>query len=95
MLNDFVTKKQQMGAMLRNPEELEKVKRKLLSEFCGRFHQRMSHTSMRGQIIAYYVSILNLLTDFTSLRESYFVMGEPNEKKGPDDDIEGLTPDPR
>ena len=31
----------------------------------------------------------------TISRETYFVMGEVNEKKTKEDDVEGLTPDPR
>ena len=68
MLNDFVTKKQQSGSLMRNSEELEKVKRTLISQFCERFHVRLSQASMRGQLMAYYNSILNLLEGFPSVR---------------------------
>ncbi|GFS24937.1 coiled-coil domain-containing protein 162-like, partial [Elysia marginata] len=95
MLNDFVAKKQQSGSLMRNSEELEKVKRTLISQFCERFHVRLSQASMRGQLLAYYNSIFNLLEGFPSVRETYFVMGEVNEKKSQEDDLEGLTPDPR
>nr|KAG5699494.1 hypothetical protein BaRGS_020053 [Batillaria attramentaria] len=95
MLNDFVAKKSSMGAVLRNPDELEKLKRKHISEFCDRFHVRMSHTSMRAQILAYYSSMLSLLEDFPSVRDTYFMMGEPNEKKTDEDSTDGLVPDPR
>ncbi|XP_012939634.1 uncharacterized protein LOC101845475 [Aplysia californica] len=95
MLNEFVTRKQQMGSVLRNPDELERVKRKLLSDFCHRFHLRVAQASMRAQLLAYYTSILTILEAFPSLRESYFVMGEPNEKKSKEDCLDGLSPDPR
>ncbi|KAL8592207.1 hypothetical protein ACOMHN_030882 [Nucella lapillus] len=96
MLNDFVSKKQIVGSVLKNPEELEKLKRKLISEFCERFHIRMAHTSMRAQILAYYDSILSLLEEFPSIKDTYFMLGTANEKKdAEEDDLHGLTPDPR
>nr|KAI8733110.1 hypothetical protein BgiMline_029055 [Biomphalaria glabrata] len=95
MLNDFVSKKQQMGSILKNPEELEKVKRKLISEFCFRFHSRVAHASMRGQLLVYYNSILKVLDKFPSIRDTYFVLGEANEKKTGEDSLDGLKPDPR
>ncbi|CAL1545735.1 unnamed protein product [Lymnaea stagnalis] len=95
MLNEFVLRKQQSGSVLRNSEELEKLKRKLISEFCIKFQSRVSQASMRGQLLAYYSSILNLLDNFPSIRETYFVLGDANEKKSSGDDLEGLSPDPR
>ncbi|XP_059153793.1 uncharacterized protein LOC131939486 [Physella acuta] len=94
MLNDFVMKKQQMGNILRNSEELEKLKRKLISEFCHRFNARVSQASLRSQLLAYYNSIMRLLEAFPSIRETYFVLGEANEKKAAEDEEE-LRPDPR
>ncbi|XP_070191909.1 uncharacterized protein [Littorina saxatilis] len=96
MLNDFVSKKSAMGVVLRNPDELEKLKRKMISGYCERFHIRMAHSSMRAQILAYYSSMLSLLEDFPSVKETYFMEGTVNEKKDPsEDDTPGLTPDPR
>ncbi|XP_021364139.1 uncharacterized protein LOC110457263 isoform X2 [Mizuhopecten yessoensis] len=95
MLNQFVHKKSQMGMLLRNVEEMEKLKRNLISEFCYMFNRRMAQFSLRGQIIAYYNSILRLLEDFPTLRNTYFMLGEPSEKKEDVDDLSGLTPDPR
>ncbi|PVD25251.1 hypothetical protein C0Q70_15749 [Pomacea canaliculata] len=94
MLNDFVQKKQQMGSVLKNPEELEKLKRKGISDYCERFHIRLSHTSMRAQLLAYYNSLLSL-PGRVFQQDTYFIIGEPNEKKSNMDDLEGLTPDPR
>ena len=42
--------------------------RKFISEYCERFHVRMSHTSMRAQILTYYSSIKSLLEDFPSVK---------------------------
>lgn len=42
--------------------------RHLIQEFCYRFNQRMTQYSLRGQLIAYYNSILRLLKDFPNIR---------------------------
>ncbi|XP_048257717.1 uncharacterized protein LOC124151794 isoform X2 [Haliotis rufescens] len=93
MLNDYIQKKQQMGTVLRNPEEQEKLKRRLISEYCMNFSQRVSQYSLRGQIIAYYNSVLRLLEDFPAVRDTYFMRGEVNEKKMDTDDLKGMVPD--
>ncbi|XP_064633719.1 uncharacterized protein LOC135491668 [Lineus longissimus] len=95
MLNDFVNKKSSMSMILKNPEEMEKLKRKLIGEYCHKFMVRVSQYSLRAQIIAYYNSILGLLEQFPSIRENYFLLGELNEKKSENDDVLGLTPDAR
>ncbi|XP_041348511.1 uncharacterized protein LOC121368057 isoform X2 [Gigantopelta aegis] len=95
MLNEFVEKKAQMGTILKNPDELEKLKRKLISDFCENFNLRVSQFSLRAQIIAYYSSILTLLEEFPSIKETYFMLGDRNEKKTGKDTLEGLKDDPR
>lgn len=45
--------------------------RHLIQEFCYRFNQRMTQYSLRGQLIAYYNSILRLLKDFPNIRSVY------------------------
>uniref|UniRef100_UPI00254179EA coiled-coil domain-containing protein 162-like n=1 Tax=Euleptes europaea TaxID=460621 RepID=UPI00254179EA len=52
----------------------------------------MSQYSLRSQIIAYYNSIKALLEDFPSVRDKYFIMGLPQEKKGGKEKLEN---DPR
>lgn len=103
--------------------------RHLIQEFCYRFNQRMTQYSLRGQLIAYYNSILRLLKDFPNIRsvyrklfredpflqvpftliwncfnwccflkfdrKTYFMIGDPHEKKQGTDNLEGLTPDPK
>lgn len=95
MLNDFVKKRNEMRHVLMNPEESKKAKRHLIQEFCYRFNQRMTQYSLRGQLIAYYNSILRLLKDFPNIRKTYFMIGDPHEKKQGTDNLEGLTPDPK
>ncbi|KAL5014657.1 hypothetical protein ScPMuIL_008927 [Solemya velum] len=95
MLNAFCAKSAHMGSILRNAEEMEKLKRSFVSDFCYQFNRRISQYSLRGQIIGYYNSILGLLENFPNVRDTYFMMGEPNEKKTSDDDVEGLEADPR
>ncbi|XP_067884691.1 coiled-coil domain-containing protein 162-like [Heterodontus francisci] len=55
----------------------------------------MSQCSLRGQIIAHYNSLLGLLQDFPTARKNYFVLGQPQEKKGERDSEFGLISDPR
>jgi len=43
----------------------------------------MSIHAMRGQIIAYYSNLLATLEQFPTLRNNYFMLGRPNEKKRP------------
>ncbi|XP_078341998.1 uncharacterized protein LOC111108050 isoform X2 [Crassostrea virginica] len=95
MLNDFVKKRNEMRHVLMNQEESKKVKRHLIREFCYRFNQRMTQYSLRGQLIAYYNSILRLLKDFPNIRKTYFMIGDPYEKKQGTENTNGLTPDPK
>ncbi|KAH3820990.1 hypothetical protein DPMN_122743, partial [Dreissena polymorpha] len=95
MLNEFINRKNQMGTILRNADEMTKLKRSLVSKFCNDFNNRLAQFSLRGQLLSYYNSILNLLDDFPQVREAYFMLGLPNEKKSNLDDVAGLTPDPR
>ncbi|XP_055490902.1 coiled-coil domain-containing protein 162-like [Leucoraja erinacea] len=55
----------------------------------------MSQCSLRGQIIAYYNSLLGLLQDFPTVCKTYFVLGQPQEKKGERDSESGLICNPR
>ncbi|KAK3588936.1 hypothetical protein CHS0354_023696 [Potamilus streckersoni] len=95
MLNEYIDKKNMMGSVLRNPEEAEKLKRSLISQFCYQFNLRMAQYSLRAQLLAYYNSILNIMEDFPNVRDTYFMMGESNEKKGDMDSTKGIEPDPR
>ncbi|XP_038054173.1 uncharacterized protein LOC119726519 isoform X2 [Patiria miniata] len=95
MLNAFLSKKASLGTIMKNPEEVEKLKRNLIADFCRRFMRRMTQYSLRGQIIAYLNSILFLLDNFPSVRNGSFVVGMPNEKKTAMDDKKGLVTNPR
>ncbi|XP_041105837.1 uncharacterized protein si:ch73-242m19.1 [Polyodon spathula] len=95
MLNTFISKKQAMGTIMKSPEEAQKVKRGLILEFCQKFCRRMCQYSLRGQIIEYYNSLAALLEDIPSIRDTYFMLGQPHEKKGERDSEEGLNSDPR
>ena len=55
----------------------------------------MLQYSLRGQIINHYNGILGLLQQFPNIRETYFILGEPNEKKTDNASAKGLAPDPR
>ena len=60
-----------------------------------RYSERIHQYSLRGQIINHYNGILALLHQFPNIRETYFMLGEPNEKKTDSDTVKGLEPDPR
>ncbi|XP_064604712.1 uncharacterized protein LOC135469969 isoform X2 [Liolophura sinensis] len=94
MLNEFVKKKAAMGVALRNTEEMEKVKRNLISNYCEEFFMRMAQYSLRSQILMYHYSMLALLDQFPSIRDTYFMVGEANEKKTAEDSMEGMESEP-
>lgn len=55
----------------------------------------MSHHALRGQIIACYNSLRNLLEAFPVIRDKYFMIGLPQEKKGERHSKENLLASPR
>ncbi|XP_017908580.1 PREDICTED: coiled-coil domain-containing protein 162 isoform X7 [Capra hircus] len=55
----------------------------------------MSHYALRGQIIAYCNSLRALLDDFPTIRDTFFMVGQRQEKKGLRNSNEGLKNDPR
>ncbi|XP_077868441.1 uncharacterized protein LOC100372084 [Saccoglossus kowalevskii] len=95
MCNMYLNKKQVMGTLLKSNEEVEKLKRGLIGEFCRRFQRRISQYSLRSQIIAYLNSAQALLDEFPSIKQTHFICGLPNEKKEDSDDKKGLATDPR
>ncbi|XP_063773167.1 uncharacterized protein LOC134909816 isoform X2 [Pseudophryne corroboree] len=93
MHNTFLQKKQVMGTTMRNPEEVEKVKRELVRDYCHSLSRRIATHSLRGQIIAYCNSLKQLLEDFPNIRKTYFIIGQPQERKS--GVKEALQADPR
>ncbi|KAM9316636.1 uncharacterized protein PAF06_007690 [Gastrophryne carolinensis] len=83
MLNAFLQKKQVMGPIMRNPEEVEKIKRELVTDYCQKLSRRISTHSLRGQILTYCHSLKQLLEDFSHIKKTYFVIGNPQEKQTP------------
>ncbi|XP_031757880.1 uncharacterized protein LOC100496491 isoform X2 [Xenopus tropicalis] len=81
MLNMFLQKKQAMGTAMKNPEEVEKVKRDLVTNYCQRLNNRTCNHALRGQIIAYCNSLKNLLEEVPVIKKSYFIIGHPQNKK--------------
>ncbi|XP_010987955.3 coiled-coil domain-containing protein 162 [Camelus dromedarius] len=76
-------------------DEIGKVKRDVIVEYCQKFNHRMSHYALRGQIMAYCNSLRALLNHFPTIRDTFFMLGQPQEKKGLRDSKEGLEADPR
>lgn len=93
MLNDYIHKKEQLGTVMKNIDEVIKLKRKLVTDFCENLHKRVSQYSLQSQIIAYSASLLNLMADFPTTRDAHFVIGEEDEKKTEEDD--NLVSDPK
>lgn len=61
----------------------------------SRLSHRMSHYALRGQIMAYCNSLRVLLDDFPTIRDTFFMVGQPNEKKGLKDSSGEFKADPR
>nr|XP_020657015.1 transmembrane protein FLJ37396 [Pogona vitticeps] len=99
MLNTFIQKKRILGSRMQNPEEVEKVRREVIIDYCHRMSHRISQYSLRGQIIAYCNSTKAMLDNFPSVRAQYFIIGLPQEKKGekekPENDPRSFQPRPR
>ncbi|KAM8953019.1 uncharacterized protein RCH25_043786 [Pelodytes ibericus] len=93
MLNTFLHKKEVMGTVLRNPDEMEKLKRELVTEYCQKLQGCISSYSLRGQIIAYCNSMKHLLEEFPSIRKTHFVIGQSQTTKSGQKEV--LQPDPR
>lgn len=95
MLNTFLHRKQTMMDQIKSPDDVEKVKKELIVEYCQKLNRRMSHYSLRGQIMAYCNSLRVLLDDFPTIRNTFFMVGQPNEKKGLKDSSGELKADSR
>ncbi|KAM6181754.1 uncharacterized protein O8D03_000195 [Erethizon dorsatum] len=95
MLNAFLLRTQTVGDGMKSPDTTGKVKRDVIIEYCQKFNHHMSHYALRGQIMAYCNSLRALLEDFPVIKDTFFMMGQPQEKKGSRDFKEGLKADPR
>ncbi|XP_040286008.1 coiled-coil domain-containing protein 162-like [Bufo bufo] len=62
-------------------EEVEKVKRELVTDYCQKLSKRICTYSLRGQIIAYCNSLKQLLEEFPLICKTYFIIGHPQVKK--------------
>ena len=86
MINEFVKKKSLNALLMRNQEEVEKLKRKLIGWFCDNMWTRISEYSCKSQMIQHYTSILRMLEEHPFLRDNYFVIGAHKERKSIEDD---------
>ncbi|XP_048209675.1 uncharacterized protein LOC125357064 [Perognathus longimembris pacificus] len=94
MLNAFLLRKQTMADQAKNPDEIGRIKRDIIIEYCQNFNRRMSHYALRSQIIAYCNSLRALLEEFPTIRDTFFMVGQPQEKKGLKDAKEDFKADP-
>ncbi|XP_057617901.1 uncharacterized protein LOC130869617 [Chionomys nivalis] len=95
MLNTFLCRKQTTADLMESPDDIEKVKRELIVEYCQKLSLHMSHYALRGQIMAYCNSLRVLLDAFPTIRDTFFMVGQPNEKKGLKDSSGEFKADPR
>ncbi|XP_048829785.1 uncharacterized protein si:ch73-242m19.1 [Brienomyrus brachyistius] len=95
MLDAFLRNKEVMGSVMRNLDEVAKLKRRLILEFCQRFGMRVSQSCVRGQIVGLYHSLNAILIDLPTIRQSYFTVGRGNEGKSDQDSEHGVQADVR
>ncbi|XP_051725343.1 uncharacterized protein si:ch73-242m19.1 isoform X1 [Ctenopharyngodon idella] len=95
MLNAFIKKKEQTSVLKLNSEDVARIKRKLILEFCHKFNMRMSQSCVRGQVVALCHSLTSLLCEVPHIRDNHFVMGTPNETRSDLQSEDRLCPDPR
>ncbi|XP_035285832.1 uncharacterized protein si:ch73-242m19.1 isoform X1 [Anguilla anguilla] len=95
MLNAFVKKRELMGTIMKNPDEVEKIKRAMILEFCQKMSTHMSHCCMRAEIVGLYHSLTTLLEDLPAIQHSHFMLGQAYEQKAARDSELGLQADPR
>ncbi|KAK4470711.1 hypothetical protein MN116_006239 [Schistosoma mekongi] len=97
MQNAFINRTQGGGiAASRSTVESEKIKRELISQFCYDYGERTQHASLRSQIIETYSSILIMLQNVPTVKETFFIIGYAYEKKTLEDkyDEQETNPDP-
>lgn len=94
MLNEFCQKKAQMGNLLRKRSEMEKLKRKLVLDFSVDFQRRVEQYALRAQLLTVYSSIRCILNSLPQVRDNYWTLGAPNEKKTSQDTMAGLQSSP-
>lgn len=73
MLSQFT---KQPPNIMRNAEELEKVKCSLISSFSLNLALVLSVHSLRLQIMRSYQGILRILDDFPGIKAAYFIVGD-------------------
>ncbi|XP_028417505.1 uncharacterized protein LOC114541907 [Dendronephthya gigantea] len=89
MLNEYVTKKTTMSTVLKNVDETMKLKRTLILSFSQALQMSVSEYSLRAQIISYCGSLLDLMSQFPTTRDSHFMIGIEFEPK-PDEQEKSL-----
>ncbi|KAI4884589.1 hypothetical protein NFI96_034543 [Prochilodus magdalenae] len=95
MLNSFVKKKELMSMLVSNPDEVAKIKRKLILDFCHKFSMVMAQCCVRGQIIALCYSLTSLLDQLPDIGQIHFVVGQASESRKDAECEKGFQPDPR
>ncbi|XP_043856794.1 uncharacterized protein LOC122753467 [Dromiciops gliroides] len=95
MLNTFLQRKETMSKRGKKADEIGKVKREVIVEYCEKLNHRMSQYSLRGQIIAYCNSLRALLEEFPTIRNTFFMVGQPQERTKEKDSKESIQANPQ
>ena len=73
MLSQFT---KQPATILRNVDELERIKCSLISDFCSSLSTVLSIHSLRTQTIRAYQGLAKILEDFPATKEAHFIVGD-------------------
>ncbi|XP_076834646.1 si:ch73-242m19.1 isoform X3 [Brachyhypopomus gauderio] len=95
MLNSYVKRKELMPALMSDPEEVAKIKRKLILQFCHKLSLLGSQCCLRSQIVAHCHSLTTLLLQCPDIGQTHFIIGQANELQRDAGSERALHPDPR
>ncbi|KAI3382906.1 hypothetical protein SNEBB_001253 [Seison nebaliae] len=76
MLNDFVEEKNKSPQIISDKEQLKKVKIEYIENYLGTLALRLTELSARYQLIYFYDSILEILSEYNTTKYSHFMIGD-------------------
>ncbi|KAK1793312.1 hypothetical protein P4O66_011709, partial [Electrophorus voltai] len=95
MLTSYLKRKELMPTLMSDPDEVAKIKRKLILEFCHKLSMLGSQSCVRGQIIAVCHSLTSLLLQLPDIGHTHFIVGQANELHKDTRSEKGMQPNPR
>ncbi|KAM5326228.1 LOW QUALITY PROTEIN: uncharacterized protein AAES06_013429 [Glossophaga mutica] len=94
LLNAFLLRKRTLADAMESLRYYIEIQT-MYQVVCFRFNHRRSHYALQGQIMASCSSLRALLEDFPTIRDTFSMVGQPQEKKGLRDCKEGLKAEAR